>query len=335
MSSLAKGTHSLISSIRSFWATKTKKQRSLMLGMLSIGFVFMLGGIFYLNRSTLWGESNVPTASRETPEITAEPPKAPAVLEANEPLATRLSDGRALTAPFNFKPLAFVSINSLAFGVTRDRIVNVATQESVTSPEPIRLAAAMDDLDALFLLSESGTLYIYTIANKKFEINTLPTPESVVPAALGSYLTYLYVLDEKTKAVYRFPRSEGGFAAPTKWSKQPLESIVPSSFTLGESIAAIGTDALPHLFERGTQLETTFTGPQNSPHLTALTFDTTSTDLFGLDPSTKRVIRWKVDGTLVAQYFHPSFETASHILIGEKNTLLVVRPDGTFTFQLP
>lgn len=326
---------SLFLHTQSFWRARTKQERSLILGMLGIGTVFILGGIFYLNRSTLWGESNVPTTSLETPEITPEPPKSPATLEENEPLATRLSDGRALTAPFNFKPLAFVSINSLAFGVTRDRIVNVTTQESVTSPEPIRLAAAMDDLDAIFLFSESGTLYMYTIANKKFEANTLPAPEGIVPAALGSYLTYLYVLDEKTKTVYRFPRSEGGFAAPTKWSKQPLESIIPSSFTLGESVGAIGTDALPHLFERGTQIETTFTGPQNPPRLTTLTFDTISTDLFGLDPSTKRVIRWKVDGTLVAQYFHPSFETTSHILIGEKNTLLVVRPDGTFAFQLP
>ncbi len=303
--------------------------------MLGIGFVFILGGIFYLNRSALWGESDVPTASLETPKTTPEPPKVPITLEENEPLATRLSDGRALTAPFNFKPLAFVSINNNAFGITQDRIVNVATQESITSPEPIRLATAMDDLDAIFLLSESGTLYMYTIANKKFEINTLPAPTEIVPVALGSYLTYLYVLDEKTQEVYRFPRSEGGFTTPIKWSKQPLEDIIPSSLTLGESVAAIGTDALPHLFERGKKLETVFSGPQNSPRITALTFDKASTDLFGLDQNAKRVIRWKVDGTLVAQYFHPSLETASHILAGEQNTLLVVQPDGTFTFQLP
>jgi hypothetical protein len=288
-----------------------------------------------MNRSTLWqkeDQQETPLNSQATLPTEIPADKNP---EQDEPLATRLSDGRPITAPFNFKPIAFVSINNIAFGITQDRIVNTTTQESVSTPETIHLATAMDDLDALFLLGESNTLHIYTIVNKKFETNVLPLPEGVIPAALGSYLTYLYVLDEKTRDIYRFPRSEGGFAAPTKWSKQALDNILLASLTIGESVAAINTNGLPQLYERGKILPVNFSGTKNPPHLTALTFDKASGDLLALDPAAQRIVRWKTDGTLVAQYFHSSFEGASHIIVGEKNTLLVIRPDGTFVFQLP
>ncbi len=321
--------------VQNFWRNRSSKERSLFLGITAAGLTIFLGSIFYMNRSTLWQKE----AQQETPlnSQTTLPTEIPVNKnpEQDEPLATRLSDGRPITAPFNFTPIAFVSINNIAFGITQDRVVNTTTQESVSTPETIRLATAMDDLDALFLLGESNTLHIYTIVNKKFETNTLPLPEGIVPAALGSYLTYLYVLDEKTKGVYRFPRSEGGFAAPTKWSKQALDNILPTSLTIGESVAAIGTSTLPQLYERGKMTSVNFSGTKNPPHLTSLTFDKISGDLFALDPTAQRVVRWKTDGTLVAQYFHPSFEVASHIIVGEKNILLVIRPDGTFVFQLP
>lgn len=321
--------------VQNFWRNRSSKERSLFLGITAAGLTILLGSVFYMNRSTLWQEETLqktPVASQVVPLNQIPASKNP---EQDESLATRLADGRPLTAPFNFTPINFVSINNIAFGITQDRIVNTATQESIPTPETIRLATAMDDLDALFLFGQSNTLHIYTIVNKKFETNILPLPEGVIPAALGSYLTYLYVLDEKTRDIYRFPRSEDGFAAPTKWSKQALDNILPVSLTIGESVAAINTNGLPQLYERGKILSVNFSGTKNPPHLTALTFDKASGDLLALDPSTQRIVRWKTDGTLVAQYFHSSFEGASHIIVGEKNTLLVIRPDGTFVFQLP
>lgn len=319
-------------SISLFWQAQSQSTRTIILRSSMLVLITILGTVFYLNRSTLWSDPPTPVPSAPLPTQEASPP---ADLMGEEPLAVRLSDGRALTAPFNFEPVAFVSIDTVAFGITRDRVVNVNTQESFPAPEPVKQAVAIDDLNTLFLLGESGTLHTYTPVNKKFGTNVFPLPTGVTVAGLGSYLTYLYVLDEATNDIYRFPRVEGGFGAPTKWSKEALSAREQASFVVGEFIALIDENNVPILHERGKKTATTFAGTQQPVSATILTFDAASGDVFVLDQQARRIVRWKTDGTLLAQYFHPSFETTSHLLIGAKNTLLVVRPDGTFAFQLP
>lgn len=317
---------------RRVWTTRTPRERSQFLGIAGIILTLILGTVFYLNRSTLWESSATPASPAPT---TVDETPAPIDLTKLEPLAVRLADGQLLTTSLQMEPIALVSINDLAFGITENQIVNVKTQTPIATPEPIQLATAMDDLDALFLLGKSGVLHMYTIANEKFSQSALPLPDGVQSGALGSYLTYLYVLDEKTKDIYRFPRAEGGFGTPIKWSKETITTAEKSGFTVGESIALINQDNVPVAYERGKKTGAAFRSTQEPISAKVLAFDKASGDLLALDQKAKRVIRWKADGTLVAQYFHNSLETATHILAGQNNTLLVVSPKGAFTFQLP
>ncbi|TXG75850.1 hypothetical protein E6Q11_06340 [Candidatus Dojkabacteria bacterium] len=332
---LKTNSFSLWQKSHTWWKQQSTSLQRWLTGGAVLVLTLLLGTWFYLDRSTLWEDQSTPAEiTTNTPSpVTDTPIQTP---EQDEPLATRLADGRVLTAPFNAPPLALVTLDNTAFGVTRDRLVNITTQESIATPELIRSVTAMDDLDALFLWSESGKLLMYTAANKKFDTSNLPLPDGVVPQALGSYLTYLYVLDQKTNEIYRFPRAEGGFGTPLKWSKETVTTATEQpAFTVGESIALINQNMQPALYERGKQLAVTFSGTQRPLLAHALTFEKNSGDLFVLDQKSQRVVRWKTDGTLVAQYFHPSFESASHLAVGEKNTLLVVGSTGTLAFQLP
>ncbi len=326
----------LASSVTALDPLHAKRQRLLIVGVTLIVIAMVLGFLFLGDRATTPGDEaeseNAPAMPAADPALSAPTATTP---EQDEPLATRLSDGRALTAPYNGPLIAFVRINDLAWGVTRDQIVNIATQESRPTPELIRLATAMDDLDALFLLGESGTLHMYTVANKQFETSTLPLPAGAQVDAIGAYLTYLYVLDRDSRMIYRFPRSEGGFGAPVTWSKESLSLAEDSPLTVGETIALVGEDQSIGLYERGKRSAIAFGETRASVTPSALAFDKASTDLLVLDRTKERVVRYRVDGSLVAQYFHASFKDASTLLMGPGNTLLVVRPDGTFAFQLP
>lgn len=314
-----------------FWQHQTKRTQQILLGgslaVLAIG----LGTWFYLDRSPVWEEP--PEATPSLTDTTT-PLETPSVALENEPLAVRLSESRTRSS-FSGEPITLSLINNTPFDIRSERIVNLETSESTALPEPIRLATAMDDLDALFLLGQSGALYIFTVTNKKFEQNTLPLPSGTQIDALGTYLTYLYVLDREAGTLYRFPRAEGGFGAPAQWSKETLAVHPTSPLSIFENVAIVLPDGHPALYSSGRKTEAMFTGTQVPLETKALTVDPKNGDVYALDPKEKRVVRWSSTGTLIAQYFHDSLGDARTINVTRNNELLIARPNGTFSFQLP
>lgn len=299
--------------------------------LIALGLLLVLG-LFLAGRSMLRDTPSV----AETPATPVETPTpSPSVPEESEPLAIYLGDRQPLTAPLEGAVVSLVRINDTALAITKSHIVNTATQESIATPEPLRLAAAMDDLDALFLLGESGTLHMFTIANKKFETSTLPLPAGAKVDALGAYLTYLYVLDRDAQAIYRFPRSEGGFGPPVTWSRESFALAGDTPLAVNESIALLSPDHALGLYERGRKTTATFAGTKDALAPTSFTFDKASGHLLTLDPTHERVVRYAPSGTLIAQYFHASFRDASVLLMGANNTLLVAQPEGVSAFPLP
>jgi hypothetical protein len=105
--------------------------------------------------------------------------------------------------PGNGSPtIALLNLNDTPILITKKSIVDLKTQASTTTPESVRLVAAMDDLNALFVLGESDTLYLWSIITKKFEKNTLPLPTGTTIDALGAYLTYLYALFKQESSLF-------------------------------------------------------------------------------------------------------------------------------------
>lgn len=314
-----------------FWQDQSKRTRQIMAGSGVVLVTIGLGTWFYLNRSPVWEQPAVVVPSLSD---TVAPLTPSSITSENEPLAVRLSESRVISS-FNGEPIALSLINNTPFDIRSERIVNLKTSESTALPEPIRLATAMDDLDALFLLGQSGTLYIFTVANKKFEQNTLPLPGNTQIDALGTYLTYLYVLDRKAGTLYRFPRVEGGFGAPTRWSKETLTIHPISPLSIFENVAIVLPDGHPALYSSGRKTEAAFAGTQTPLETKALTIDPKNGDVYALDPKEKRIVRWSSTGTLIAQYFHNSLSDARTINVTRNNELLIARPSGTFSFQLP
>lgn len=313
-----------------FWRVQSIQNKKILTGGGIAALALILGIWFYFDRSPLWNEPE-----EVTPSLTETPaPLAPASPPDNEPLAVRLAESRPLTS-FTGEPITLSLINDTPFDVRNERVTNLETGESSSFPERIRLAATMDDLDAIFLVGQSNALYIYTIANKKFEQNSLPLPNGGSIDAIGTYLTYLYVLDRKAGSIYRFPRAEGGFGEPVVWSKETLSLHPTSPLTVFENAALVLPDGRPVVYSRGRKTETIFTGTEAPLETKAIALDSRNGDLYALDPKEKRVVRWSATGTLIAQYLHDTFADATALTVTADNKLIVARPTGTFSFQLP
>jgi len=309
-----------------FWSKLSGKQRLSLLGAILI----ISGAFFVFNRSANVTDIAPPEAASEitVPSLSAFPP-------VDEPLSILLSGSRPLFPTNNSRSLSLTAINQLLFLVTERAIIDLKTQASTATPEPLRLAAPMDDLDAIFALGTSGKLYLYSITTKKFEENIIPTPAGITIDAIGAYLTYLYVLDRKAGVIYRFPRAEGGFGAPTLWSKETLSLSEKNSFTVYENILLTNTDDKPMLYSRGRNAEIIFTGTQVTTAADILSFDTKTGDVFALDRTHKRIIRWSATGTLINQYYHDSFDSIEAFAVSpEGNELLTSSQGATSAWRI-
>ncbi|MFZ1626349.1 MAG: hypothetical protein WAT81_00925, partial [Candidatus Moraniibacteriota bacterium] len=215
----SRGLSATATSSRTFWAARSPQERWVFIG----GAVFIIGTLVFLA---------VPRGDTPPAEtiatVTTPTPSAPTFPRPDEPSATLLAGNRLLFPTNNSRSLALLSINEGVWLVTERAIINLKTQESVAAPEPLRLATGMDDLDVIFTVGQSGSLYLWSTVTKKFEKNTLPLPDGAEVSAIGSYLTYLYVLDQNAGVIYRFPRAEGGFGAATTWSKEPVTADTKS-----------------------------------------------------------------------------------------------------------
>lgn len=311
----------LIAEARVFWQARSTNERWMIVGFA----VIIIGGITYAALPSEETTPIQPAVQEAAPAVTA-----PSFPPAGEPQATLLSASRVVIPPTpDTRTIAFASVNNTLFLVTDRGIVNLATQEIVSSPEPIRLAAAMDDLDSLFVLGTSDTLYIYSITTKQFTKNTLPATGKI--DQMGAYLTYLYTLDRTTGSINRFPRAEGGFGAPTAWLKETISLAPEGDMAVYENIALTLKNKEPALFSRGKRETVTFAGTTTLVTTDTLTFDQKTGDLLVLDRANKRIVRWSATGTLLSQYYHESFSGVEVIAVSSDGSEVLVSEKGATT----
>jgi hypothetical protein len=307
--------------LRILLSTRTPRQKWLALGVILFITLSLIGLMMWPKEQPVPEER---VTSNPTPTLPTFPP-------ANEPQSRLLTDSRSVY-PGNGSPtIALLNLNDTPILITKKSIVDLKTQASTTTPESVRLVAAMDDLNALFVLGESDTLYLWSIITKKFEKNTLPLPTGTTIDALGAYLTYLYALDQKTGTIQRYPRAEGGFGTPTNWLKESVSLAPLGTMAIHENIALTFQNKEPVLFSRGRRSAPVFSGTTTLVTADILAFDQKMGDLFVLDRANRRIVRWSNAGTLVAQYFHTSFNEVEAFAVSSDGSELLVSYQGATT----
>ncbi|MEP7162527.1 MAG: hypothetical protein ABI747_02060 [Candidatus Moraniibacteriota bacterium] len=269
-----------------------------------------------------WPKNETVPAPRENPSASQEmtapwPPQ-------DEKGAVELGGKESLiTLPENETLIATFFLRETPFAVTSRSIINLNTNDRTTSNDTLQRAATMDDLSAIFLQTESGSVLTYTPSNKKFASNILPLPEGVKVNALATYLTYLYILDESAGKIYRFPRAEGGFGTPISWLKESVSLSLNTRFAV-EDVVTLASNNTVRSFTKGKTAVSEFEKPKNEFFPIDMTLLPESNEVYVLDPKNERVIQWKKEGALAKQYFSHDLKDALNLAVSpDQKTLLI------------
>ncbi len=95
--------------------------------------------------------------------------------------------------------------------------------------------SSIESLSLVFIVSQDQT-YSYSPVTNNFSKNIIAMPESFKSVGIGTYLTYLYLLDQETNQIYRYDRVPGGFGTAKKWLKKPANLENATSFDVSDSI---------------------------------------------------------------------------------------------------
>ncbi|EKE19043.1 MAG: hypothetical protein ACD_9C00158G0007 [uncultured bacterium] len=229
--------------------------------------------------------------------------------------------------------------NDEATLITKSSIAIIQNGETKEFPlpadsgTPIR-AAYMNDLSLVFVLTDTDKVISFSPISKKFIDNKINLAGVTSTNFIGTYLTYLYLLDSKTNQIYRFPRADGGFGEKTSWLKDSTSLSETSDMTIDDNIFVVSNNQVLKLFKGQKQDFTLETST------TPINFDKIYTtpelqSLYALDIKNSRLVQYSKDGKILAQFHNETFKDASSLAVNEKNkTAYVAVPSGLISISI-
>jgi len=297
-----------------------QKKRFLIALFISLPFALIL--FFFLGRIPKSEE-----ASTEIDNVTQEktPPSS-----TNNSLPGGLS---VLDTPID-DPVLPLTLNDENYLIGKQSIFALSTQKSFKLPSGIaRFATAMDDLRLIFVYTEDGKLYAWSPISATFIENSLALPEGAQVAGIGSYLTYLYVLDSASDQVYRFPRAEGGFGAGVSWLKDTVQIDKGALFALGENVFISREQSITSYF-RGRVSNNFDTGASDGVFISIYTHPGFQ-NVYGLNRDHARVVIWNQEGRVIQEFSHEQLEEGQALSVNEKTgEVLVSTKNSLLSFKL-
>lgn len=301
-----------------------KNRKALLLGGLCI-IVLLIVTTFY--RSF---HAQVAAPIAPIPEVTK-----PVFPPADEPLSQLAPETTVTTLETPI--VSLLSSKGQLLVLTSAGITDIATKQTTLLPEKIggvAMATTMDDLGAVFILGKNNTITTYYPGTHAFVDNIFPLPANTHIDSIGTFLTYLYVLDAKQNTILRFPRAEGGFGAPTAWLKETVSFDANSTMVVTEDIF-INTSENILSFAKGKKNSFEARGMNIPLSITAIAATEDSSLIFVLDTKNKRIVELDANGTLLQEYWNEKLSNAKSLTLnGSNNEVFVATSDSLLSFKL-
>lgn len=322
----------IFSTLRQSFNTLSPQKRRLFLrigaALLSVGIIGMfLRGFFTSN--------NVPAttqAPQETGQPTAETPEA-----TPHDTRTRVIEGiETINAVQDI--VSITRLQETLFVITKDALYNTGSDGKSTTqiayPDGARARAgvSMPALNAILILTESGTVLFFTPSTNRFDEERFTLPDAGNIIGITTSSTYLYTLNHADDMLFRYPRIKGGFGPATPWFKEPVSIEPGATLAVSDSVFIADASGIRSYF-RGTaktvQFETP-TIPLSPTEVISTSSGETSNELFILDGSAGRILRYDTDdGTITAQYTSDAIKGAAHFAIDQNASLAFVSVGDT------
>ena len=320
--SLGKQLRALKASIKTFSRVILKRQKILFISLGGL-LVIASGGFWFLHTKT------TPQANEQNDSKTVAPISTPSPSETNTLEAES-------TVALNKELVSLVFLENQSYGATAKSIVALENNEEFTIPDikgEVRFMSPMEDLRLIFILTSQNELFAWSPLAKTFTKNELVLPANARVTGIGTYLTYLYVLDRGNNQLYRYPRSVSGFQESASWMKESFELTDTAFLAINETVALAPSREHLLSFSQGKNTGTfDLSDPKKPMTLQALTTDSDFPFIYGLDEENTLSI-WNLDRKLLHTYtLKDAPKDASYLASDpEKKTLILGNKDGNIT----
>jgi hypothetical protein len=228
-----------------------------------------------------------------------------------------------------------INLNDLFFVVASNSLVELPGQKVWTIPEDfgeISKFTAMNDLNLIFLSNKENRVISFSPNSEKFQENSLALPENSQIRAMGTFMTYLYVLDPKNNQIYRFPRAEGGFGEKTNWLKVAADLSGYENMFVTDSIYLWGKENFAKFF-RGKNENITLENYSAYENIRALYSD--ENFIYILDKNNGKIIEFDAAGKMLAQIALDKIKTAESLAVAnDKKTFYISSPNEITSFSI-
>ncbi|MDO8241273.1 MAG: hypothetical protein Q7T51_04830 [Candidatus Moranbacteria bacterium] len=227
--------------------------------------------------------------------------------------------------------LKTINLNNKIFVVTSSNIVDLEKNQSFAIPQEFTnpaQVAGMQDLNLIFLLNKNKQIMSFSPISTEFKNNNLTVPVDATITGMGTYLTYIYLLDSKNNQIYRYPRAEGGFGEKTNWLKETLDLSNTNGLAMNENIFISNNTGILKLF-RGQKQDFSIEETATPISISKIAIGEQSGTIFILDTQNSRVIHLDGENKIVAQYYNPKINSATDITISENNNTIYISNNAT------
>ncbi|MFA7209757.1 MAG: hypothetical protein WC120_05800 [Parcubacteria group bacterium] len=228
--------------------------------------------------------------------------------------------------------LEVLILKNIPFAITATEIINLEDNKTFPIPADFgtpRYMTGMQDLNLIFLMDDDYKLISFSPISSDFQANNLDIPAGSDIRAIGTYLTYIYLVDGKHNQIYRYPRATGGFGERSDWLKDPADLSDATALAISDNIFIADKNNILKLFRGKIQ---DFTPEKTATPIaaTALAIDENG-DIFILDKQNSRIIRLGADNSIIAQYYNPEIGSADSIVIDSRLKKLYISSEKAIT----
>lgn len=314
------------SRIKNLFSRFSKKQRIYTISALALIFVAPLFIVHFLNKP------KAPTITELKVETIS-----PAAALANEKNIFLNTEVRNVFSDQDI--VTSILAGDKVVLVTKTGVVTVQNGQSKEFQLPSGTdtptkATYMQDLSLVLILTNNGKIVSFSPISEKFAQNNINLSGVSSKSLIGTYLTYLYVLDQDSNQIYRYPRADGGFGEKTNWLKDSTNLSGVSEMTIDDNIYAVQNNKVLKFFKGKT---TSFSLEESS---TPINFDKLYTTpdlqfLYTMDTKNSRIVQFNKDGSITAQFYNEQIKDGTSFSVDEKNKLaFITTPNGLISILL-
>lgn len=219
-----------------------------------------------------------------------------------------------------------LDLNNKLFALKNDTLIDVENKKNIPLPQNFQspdLFFTMKDLNLLFF-AKNNQLTSLAPTTGKFTANTIAFPDNGNIVDAQSYLTYVYLLDQNSNQIYRYPRADGGFGQKIAWLKDNITIKDAKNIAINENIFILnGNNEIIRLAQGKKQdytIETTATPIAPDKIYTEQNFS----NLYILDKTNSRIIKLDMDGHIVNQYYNEQIKNTKDFSVSEENNLIYI-----------